>query len=255
MILVLGGTREGREIVDLLIRLDKRLLASVTSNYGYKLLANYDIKINKKQLNKKELESLIIDNDVKQIIDATHPFAEEISRNAINAASSSDIKYIRYEREELDLKNFDQNLIFKVSNYKKAAEKAKEFEKILLTTGSQNLHQFTENISNWQKRLLIRILPISKNIKRLQNMGFSPANMIAIKGPFSEELNRVLLKDFQIKVMVSKASGSTGGLRTKLKAAMSLQIPVILIQRPKLEYNQVVKSYQELLRVLSRDTG
>jgi precorrin-6A/cobalt-precorrin-6A reductase len=71
---------------------------------------------------------------------------------------------------------------------------AQEFERIFLTIGSNNLDYFIAGISNWQKRLTARVLPDWKFIKKARQKGFTPANLLAIQGPFSRELNRILLK-------------------------------------------------------------
>jgi len=137
-----------------------------------------------------------------------------------------------------------------VKSYQEAALKAKEFNRILLTIGSKNLDIFVQTIENWQDRLFARILPDTVFIERARNIGFLPANIIAMQGPFSEELNYVILKDFDIDVLVSKASGKMGGLETKIKAAFKLGIPVILIDRPDINYEFFINDYEELETML-----
>ncbi|MFW6006405.1 MAG: precorrin-6A reductase [Halanaerobiales bacterium] len=248
MILVLGGTREGREIVELLLKKGKKVIASVTSSYGKRLLAEYEIKINQQKLNQQELSDFIKENGIDLIIDATHPFARKISENAIKAARNNGIKYIRFERKKIKINNKYNHLVHRVSDYRKAAEKAGKYRKIFLTIGSNNLSFFTRNIENWEQKLIVRILPVAKYLKKLEKIGFSPANIIAIQGPFSQEFNEILIKDNKIEVLVTKASGSKGGLDTKLKAAFFQSIPVILIERPQLDYDRVVSNYQKLLQ-------
>ena len=245
MILVLGGTKEGREIVDYLVKNDKQIIASVTSKYGARLLAEYDIQINKKPLKKKELSTFIKQNNIKKIIDATHPFAEKISRNAISVAQLHNIDYIRYERKRVNFDK-DNDLLDLASNYKEAAQKAQEFDKILLTIGSNNLSYFTETVDNWQEKLIVRVLPHYKYMKKLQQMGFPLSNIIAVKGPFTQEFNQIIIKDYEIEVVVSKASGPAGGLDTKFKAAQSCNIPLLVIERPDINYDNKVSDLEEL---------
>ncbi|MFW5976791.1 MAG: precorrin-6A reductase [Bacillota bacterium] len=250
MILVLGGTREGREIVDLLLNKNYMVIASVTSNYGAELLSKYNIRINREKLNQKQLSDLIQQKEINLIIDATHPFARKISKNAIEAARKNNIKYIRYERKKVKIKPKYDHIIKRVSDYKEAAQKAKKYKKIFLTIGSNNLSYFTEHIANWKKRLVVRILPVSKYLKKLENKGFSPVNIIAVQGPFSQEFNQIIIKNYKIEVLVTKASGRKGGLDTKIKAAYSQNIPIILLERPGLDYEVVVSNYKELLKLV-----
>ncbi|GAB6137046.1 precorrin-6A reductase [Halanaerobaculum tunisiense] len=248
MILVLAGTKDSREIIKRLQQIDYPIIASVVTDYAHQLLSDVGAKVIKGKLGLKEMEQLIKEYGVEIIIDATHPFAQQVSYNALEVSSKLDKRYIRFERKEIKVP--DDELVIEVAGYQKAAQKAREFERILLTIGSKNLDCFIEEIDNWQERLVARVLPNGKFIKQVQEIGFTPQNLIAIQGPFSKELNKILLKDYNIDLLVTKASGKTGGLDTKLEAALELEIPVLLITRPELSYPQMVGSYSELLEQL-----
>lgn len=250
MILVLGGTKEGREIIKLLLNQNKKVIASVVSDYGYNLLSGYGIKINKGKLDTRQMKKFIIENKIDLIIDATHPFAEIVSRNAMEVCNNRGIKYLRYEREEIEIGSLDNDLLIPVKGFEEGARRADAFNKILLTTGSNNLDIFTDLITNWQKKLIVRVLPYYKYLKKLYQIGFSPANIIAIQGPFSKEFNQTLIRDYKIDVLLTKASGKIGGADTKIQAAFAENIPVILIKRPEIDYKQVVRTYQQLMTVI-----
>lgn len=244
MILVLAGTKEGREIVKELAEKNYRIMASVVSDYGYRLLADYEVDIIQGRLDREGLSRVIEERKVNLIVDATHPFAHRISENAQQVTTDKNIAYLRYERPGVEVT--EKELLIRAGNYHRAAEQADNFNRILLTTGSSRVDCFLSVIEDWQKKLLFRVLPLWKRIKRLQEKGVSPQQIIALQGPVSEELNRSLLEDYEVEVLVTKASGPGGGVKAKLVAAFSLKIPVIMIERPDLNYRNVVSDYENL---------
>jgi precorrin-6A/cobalt-precorrin-6A reductase len=245
MILVLAGTKDSREIIKRLDAKDYEVIASVVTDYGFQLADELGIRVLQGELTDSGLTSVIKDSEISLIVDATHPFATEISQTALKVSAQLGVSYIRFAREELDLA--DQSLITKVDSYQQAAKEAQQFDRILLTIGSKNLSYFIDEIEDWSTRLVARILPLTRFIKRAEDLGFCPQNLLALQGPFSKQLNQVLLEDYNIDVIVTKASGKTGGLDTKLAAARELEKQVILITRPDLSYPNQVSSYQELL--------
>ncbi|GAB6100478.1 precorrin-6A reductase [Halanaerocella petrolearia] len=248
MILVLAGTKDSREIIKSLQQAAYPVIASVVTDYGYQLLDELGIKVIKGKLNLEKMKNLIKEYNIETIIDTTHPFAQQVSYNALEVSKKLDRKYIRFERKEVEVP--DNNLVIKAAGYQEVVKEVKEFKRILLTIGSKNLDFFVEEIENWQERLVARVLPNGKFIKQVEKLGFTPQNLIAMQGPFSKELNKILLRDYNIDLLVTKASGKTGGLDTKLEAALELEIPVLLITRPNLPYPKVVDSYCGLLEEL-----
>ena len=247
MIWVLAGTGDSFELIDKLSEYEKDIIASVVTDYGKMKLADKNIKVIKKALKFNEMKAVIAEYNIELIIDATHPFAEEVSRNAMSASAKMEINYIRYERESIDLTGYSSEYIISVQSYQKAAQEAAKYQKIFLTIGSNNLHHFTNKIEQWSQRLVARILPDWKFIKKAEGIGFKPNNLIALQGPFSYELNKVLLKEYEADVIVSKASGNIGGLNTKIAAAVDLSIPIIIIRRPKLDYPIIFNDFNKLL--------
>lgn len=250
MILILGGSSDSYQIISTLKEKQKKLIATVTTDYGRKLIQDkFEIPVIKKRVDTKDLVELIQNQKITQIIDATHPFAEKISKNAIKAAQKTEISYLRFERKELKLdpKLAAQVKIIKAANYKSAAVKANEFGKIFLTTGSKNLNVFINEIDNYKQRLFLRIMVFPAYIENILNVGIPPANLIAVKGPFSKEFNQAMFKEYQADVIITKASGKTGGLKTKIEAAAALDLTVILIERPKIKYPKVFNIVDNLI--------
>jgi precorrin-6A/cobalt-precorrin-6A reductase len=73
-------------------------------------------------------------------------------------------------------------------------------------------------------------------------MGFKPRDIVALQGPFSHELNVALFTAYAAEVVVTKNSGAIGGSDTKFTAAVALSLPLVIIDRPAVQYSAVVAS-------------
>ena len=96
-----------------------------------------------------------------------------------------------------------------------------------------------------------RILPTAEVMAECEKF-LSPKNIIAIQGKFSVELNAELLKHANAEVIVTKNSGQVGGTDTKILAAEKLNLPVVMINRPKIFYPNLAKSFDEVLKEIEK---
>ena len=246
MIFVIAGTEDGRKLAGFLLNKGFDVTASVVSSYGKTLLEQYvGIKINEKKLDEDELVELILNDAVEILVDASHPYAVNVSQNAMAACHRANVPYIRYERESVLL---TYGKIFHVATYEEAAKKAAELGKnIFLTTGSRNLKIFVESPALKECNLIARILPTAEVLSECEKLGFNPKNIVAIQGRFSTELNMELFKHYKADVIVSKDSGQIGGVDTKLTAAERLNLPIVMIDRPNINYDNVVYDFDAVL--------
>lgn len=248
MILVLSGTRDGRAIINRLVKENHRVIGTTATEYGGELIDSHrNLLVISKPLDRHKMEEVIEKNKVRLIIDATHPYAKEVSKNAIESSKKMAISYIRYEREQGSYKN-----IIKTPSFHGAVEILREKGgNILLTIGSNNLAEFSQGLDI--ERLFIRVLPIPSVMKRCEELGFLPKQIIAIQGPFSKELNSAILKDYDIKLMVTKDSGDIGGTREKIEAAQEKGVEVIMVERPRVEYGKVFSDIKKLIDYVNRE--
>lgn len=246
-VFLIAGTEDGRNLAKFLLEKGFDVTASVVSDYGRKLLASCaGIKINDKPLDAGELEKLLRTGKFKFIVDASHPYAKNISENAIQAAQIAQILYIRYERAEVEL---DYEKIFRVEGYEAAAIKAKQLgNNIYLTTGSRSLKIFVDLLKNCN--LTVRILPTAEVLAQCEALGLSPKQIVAMQGPFSTELNVELFKNASAEVIITKNSGKIGGADTKIQAAQILNLPIVMIERPKVFYPNLAATFDEVLTLL-----
>ena len=244
-VLVIAGTIDARQIVEQLLKYGVSVTATVTTHLGGSLLKQYEgVDIREGGLTLKEMMDLIHDINAGCVIDASHPFARDASLNSIEASKNMSIPYLRYERPQTQGLNEE---VIRVKDFNEAVDKLKEFTgNIFLTIGSNKLLLFT-GISDFEKRVFARVLPDSQVIAKCEELGLNANNILAIKGPFSVEMNVEMIKHCNASVVVTKDSGSAGGNEEKLHAAKKLGTPVIMIERPRIEYGCVVSNVDKVM--------
>lgn len=246
MILVLAGTQDGRELAAYLTQNGLSVLVSVVSEYGKELAESQSLKAEAKALDTEGLIRRFSEENITLIVDATHPYAVNVSQNAMAAAKEAGLPYIRYERSLVTLPDYAK--LHVVESYEEAADLAAALGKtIFLTTGSRRLAAFTSAPSLTSHRLIARVLPDAKVMEECLNLGLKAKDIIAMQGPFSEELNAALFKAFEAEVVVTKNSGTVGGSDTKISAAIKLGLEIVVIDRPRITYTEIAYTQDEVL--------
>lgn len=254
MIMIAAGTQDGRELTGLLLEHSYKVIASVVSHYGSELLKKYgdNLVINEQPLDENGLEKYFKLHDVKIFIDASHPYAINVSKNAIAVCQKLNVSYIRYERNLTDLTKTHNVIV--VDSYQAAIKAAADLgNNIFLTTGSRNLEKFTATPELKNKNIIARVLPTAEVVALCEKLGLTPASIVALQGPFSKELNLELFRRYNADLIITKNSGSLGGTDTKLAAASALSLPIIVIDRPKLDYPQIGNSYEDILKFVEEN--
>ena len=135
------------------------------------------------------------------------------------------MEYLRLLR---DSNSDDSDGIF-VENTAVCVEYLKSTEgNILLTTGSKELPAYAE----LHNRIYARVLPMQASLDICAHSGIAPERIIAMQGPFDEEMNLDLLKMTKAKYMVTKDTGGPGGYGAKISAAKKAGVQAIIIGRP-----------------------
>lgn len=221
-VLMFAGTSEGRVLADYMSEKHITSTICLTTEHGKKMLNNASNVIVKRQ-NTEEIEELIKQHDL--IIDATHPFAHEVTSNIIQANESLMKPYYRIKRSFFTI----DNAYFFDSLQEACQYLTKTTGNILATTGSKQLSPF-QIIDNYQERVYFRILPMISSIQACLDINVSLNKLIAIQGPFSKQLNIALLNEYKISYLVTKNTGINGGLAEKIAAAKQLNIKLIVIE-------------------------
>lgn len=230
MIIVFAGTKDGRDHVEKLIDSDEKVIVCTATSYGASLYPKHENIIKKyyHPMDIDEIKKIIEEHNPEYIVDATHPYAINVSENIKIAAKFQNVEVKRLDRESL-LYKYKSDVIT-VESYDEAAKHLESIDgNILLTTGSRNIEAF-KGIKN-KERLVLRVLPMKEVIEKCENLGFLPNQILAIQGPFSQKMNEVIYDDYDIKCLVTKDSGKIGGMEEKIIPALEKDIIVIIIKR------------------------
>jgi precorrin-6A/cobalt-precorrin-6A reductase len=179
------------------------------------------------------------------LIDATHPFAAQISRNAAQAATTVGIPALMLVRPAWERSSLDNWIEVKSIEQAVKAIPATA-ERIFLTIGRQQLAPFATLTDRW---CLMRSIdpPVA-------DVPLPPGKMLLDRGPFSLAQELQLLKDEQIDVIVSKNSGGAATY-AKIMAARELGLPVVMVQRPIAPKGDRVETVSGAIDWLSRRLG
>ncbi len=242
MIWVIGGTSDALKITQEIGNKGLNVIVSTTTYFGSSMFREKGVRVLQKILDENDMVQFIENEKIIAVIDASHPYAEVVSQNAINACRKTLVRYLRFERESELIKEARY-----YSGYTEAINSLKETEgNILLTIGSKNIHQFLPiGIS----RLTARVLPVKQSIETCEKAGLTTYQVIAMKGRSSKELNKSIMKEYDIKHMVTKDTGEPGGFYEKVGAALELGISVHVISKPKVEYPEEYSSLDEIIRI------
>lgn len=241
---LIGGTTESVEIAQLLSNAHFPCLVSVTTTAAINLYRHISgLKFTVGPIDPHQITDFLDFHQIQLVIDATHPHAIAISQGAIASCQENKIPYLRYQRRSLkhsqaQVMEFSTIEALLSSNYL-------EGKRVLLTLGCKSLHLFKDY--HQRAQLFARILPYPQSAIMATDAGFSCDRLMAIRPPLSFELEKALWELWQIAVVVTKASGKSGGEDLKLKVAQALQIPLIIISRPDLNYPQVTSNLKYLL--------
>ncbi len=246
-LLLFGGTSEEHELLKALAIYPVEISICVASDYGRALLPqeNDKLLVHVGRLDAKQMADMVQNKGFAITVDATHPYATEVTRNIKEAAFKTGIPYFRLLRDFSDIDS-----CLSVSSVLQAAQALEETSgNVLITTGGKELAAFT-GVLGYQERLYPRVLPTLEAIQSCLTLGFSASHIIAMQGPFSKELNIALMRQFDMKTLVTKDGGKFGGFPEKLEAAKELDAKLIVIRRPDeegLSCSEVVQKIAEIL--------
>ena len=248
-ICIFAGTTEARRLVELLSTQPVAVTACVATEYGETLLPEGgNVTVRSGRIPVDGIIQMLSDTKFDLVIDATHPYAASITESVARACAETGTEYLRLLREESD----------KVSDFTCAlnAEAAALFlsktdGNILLTTGSKDLKTYSK-VKDFTDRAYARVLPLDASLALCREAGVQPSHILAMQGPFSEEMDTAMLRAVSAKWLVTKDGGEAGGFAAKVAAARKAGANVLVIGRPK---QREGKSFSQVLDSLERRFG
>ena len=271
-ILIFAGTTEGRTLAEYASAHSVRCFVSVATDYGKSLIEHLeDITLLTGRMDEEEMERFIEENDIRLVIDATHPFAREVTENIRSACEKArirleEVRYVRCIRPFEKRPSSGQSAEISETEdrvaggertqgeriiYTESVQEAVEYLKkttgnILIATGSKELHLYTE-IENYRERCFARVLSTEPAVKESVRLGFEGSHLFAMQGPFAQDLNLALLRQAKAAYFVTKETGKAGGFEEKVEAAEMAGAVLVVIGRPD-ETGESVEAVEEMIK-------
>lgn len=250
MIFVLAGTSDARELAVRIKQEGYDLVTTVVTENAARSMEEAGLPVRVGRLTAEDIARIIAEEGFQAVVDASHPFAEEASKNAMAGAKAAGVPYIRYERESAAYPQHDKVTV--VEDYVQAAElAAAKRGVIMLTTGSKTLKIFADRLLGLPDTTLVaRMLPRVDNMQKCEELCIEQKNIVAMQGPFSKELNMALYDHYQVTLMITKESGKVGAFDEKVEAALEMGIETIIIARPSIEYGTKFSDFDGVIKQL-----
>jgi precorrin-6A/cobalt-precorrin-6A reductase len=241
-ILILGGTTEAYQLASLAAQIpDCRITTALAGRTQAPRIPSGDLTMG----GFGGIEGLVHylqTHEITELVDATHPFATQISNHAAIAAAHVHIPYLRLVRPAWDPVPGDRWV--DVANLEAAATLVPQMgQRVFLSIGRQDLSHFINVKHVWF--LMRRVDPPDPSHVYPEGV------QLVQRGPFTLSNERSLLQHYGIEAVVSKNSGGDATY-AKIAAARELGLPVIMVQRPPLEVHSSVTSVEAALAWLQR---
>ena len=223
---IFSGTTEGRALSRAVAALGADVTVCVATDLGAEEQGCAPgITVRAGRLDAGEMTALL--QGAALCVDATHPYATEVTRNIRAAATAAGVVYHRLLRPASALPA--GSVVLETAAQAAAYLEAKPGN-VLLATGAKELPAFA---ALDPARLYPRVLPTLAGITACEAAGIPHRNIIAMQGPFTLELNVALLRQFAIAAMVTKDGGAAGGFAEKAEAAARCGVQLIVLRRPE----------------------
>ena len=219
-ILILGGTAEARELAAALVAAGEVVLTSLAGRVSKPALPVGRVRIGGFG-GADGLAEFLMANRIAAVVDATHPFAAQISTNAAAATARTGTPLLRLERPGWADHPLAGSWTW-VPDVPAAALAADAARRPFLTTGRQSLEAFLR----WDDRpALVRVVePPALTLP-------DAWTLIISRGPYHYQEERQLMIEYSIDTLITKDSGGAH-TEAKLEAAHDLALQVLIIQRP-----------------------
>lgn len=254
-ILVFGGTVEGRRISDYLKQNGIYHTVCVATEYGEEVLSPSPyLEIRQGRMDTEQMCSFLTEGRYQAVVDATHPYAVEVSANIRTACSrvspngKDTVPYLRFLRTN-EQSGQEADCIYVGSAQEAAGYLETQKGGIFLTTGSKELSVFAGTISD-KTRLFARVLPSSEVIASCRALGLEGKQICGMQGPFSADMNEAMMRQAGSAFLVTKDTGASGGFPEKLEAAARLGVKTVVIRRPEetgYSFSEVTKQIGQIL--------
>ena len=197
------------------------------------------------------------------VVEAGHPSSGQFFQPLRYWCNEHGVPYVRLERPETKVPQSPlihtavnwEEVIFILEQLVRNKQRGGQRITVFVTTGSHQLESLVRATFSRDVRWVVRVLPEGRVVQKCQDLGIPPKDIVAMQGPFSKELNRILFKSYGADVLLTRDSGPAGGTDTKIAAALTLGLDIILVKRLRSEADitvAAVHSVEEVLRWLHK---
>ena len=220
-ILILGGTEEARLLADQLVRMGHEVITSLVGKTSEPKLPDGEIRSGGFG-GARGLSDYLLKNGIERLVDATHPYAVQMSTNAVEAARHTGVKLVRLTRPPWREPHYA--FWHHVQSTEEAAAGLPAGARVLLTVGHRKLEVY---LARTDCSFIVRsIEPPDKPLP-------AHAQSLLARPPFYMGGETDLMQNEGVTHLITRNSG---GVQTeaKLKAAEQLRLAVVMIARPVL---------------------
>jgi precorrin-6A/cobalt-precorrin-6A reductase len=220
-ILILGGTAEARALAAELTGAGRDVLTSLAGRVQDPAIPAGQLRVGGFG-GADGLATSLRTNQIRALVDATHPFAAQIGAHAATAARLTGVPMVRLERPGWADHPRSANWTW-VSDAEEARMASEAYRRPFLTTGRQSLPAFLA----WAERSVLARVVDPSEVPLPKRW-----TLITARGPYDYAAERRLMEEFRVDVLLSKDSGGSHTV-AKIDAAGDLGIPIVVIARPR----------------------
>ncbi len=249
-VLIFAGTTEGRRLAEHLAKEGVPTYVCVATEYGEQVISPAEgMTVYQGRLDADEMREFISGGSFAVVVDATHPYAAAVSENIRAATDELSVPYLRLKRKTGPA---DVPGAVYVEDSAACVEVLRRTEgNILLTIGSKELPVYCAD-DDLRGRMYARVLPSPESLDICYANGLAGSQILAMQGPFSQETNLAMIRQYDIQCLVTKETGAAGGFAEKMGAAGQAGIEAVVIGNPDVAEGLGVR---EVLTRLEEITG
>ncbi len=230
-ILIFAGTIEGRHLAEHLAKAGVPTYVCVAPEYGeQKIPPAEGLTVFQGGLSGDEMRDFISGQSFAAIVDAVHPYAADVSEQIRNAAEDLGLPYLPLQEQ-----SGEEMKTLYAADTEACVETLKQEEgNLLLMTGSSELSAYCAE-KELRDRLYVKVSPRPEDLDICYANGLSENQIIAARGTLSQEMYLAVIRQYQIRCIVTRESGMSDGFAEQMDAARQAGIRAVVIGNPNRE--------------------
>jgi len=226
-ILIFAGTTEGRQTAEFCAKHHIHAAVCTATEYGAKLIPDSEyLTIFPGRMDCIQMFDFLREQNTKLVIDATHPYAVEVTCNVRKACAMTGVRYVRLLRERTEEIHGET-----VRTIPELIQLLNQNDDIILSTLGSNALEDLTKVRDYQSRIWVRVLAWKDAYENCRKLGYQ--HIIAATPEISVASNIRHIQESGAKILITKESGNAGGYPEKIQAAEICQIRTITLIRPQ----------------------